>query len=340
MPAPDPLPVLLELRDLHVHAPAAERGRLRHRGSLRALAGVDLVLRAGQLAWLVGDQASGGAALGALLAAPGQPPDAGRIRIAGIDPGRTTRQEAGQLRRAVAVLGAPDAGGLTGHAARQRTRELVADLLPPDVPRAERPDRAAALLEECGVPARAHQDRVRTLAAPARSAVELAAALAARPAVLFADLTALEPALVPLVLEVCAALRASGSAVLLCAAAPPDTLEEDETLLLLVAGSVVEVVTGAGTPQLVHPAGVALGLVRDSVGAAAEGVADAEGRRPLHDPGCPYRERCVRAQGRCAAEMPPLVPPLGVDHPVACWFPEPGVRHAGQEPTARDFAQG
>jgi ABC-type dipeptide/oligopeptide/nickel transport system ATPase component len=74
--------------------------------------------------------------------------------------------------------------------------------------------------------------------------------------------------------------------------------------------------------------------------ADGEGVAHIERRRALDDPGCPYRERCVRAQGRCAAEMPPLVPPLGVDHPVACWFPEPVVRHADQEPTARDFAQG
>jgi oligopeptide/dipeptide ABC transporter ATP-binding protein len=38
--------------------------------------------------------------------------------------------------------------------------------------------------------------------------------------------------------------------------------------------------------------------------------------------GCRFRTRCWRAQERCAAEHPALVAHTGVDHPVACHFPE------------------
>ncbi len=42
--------------------------------------------------------------------------------------------------------------------------------------------------------------------------------------------------------------------------------------------------------------------------------------------GCRFRTRCWRAEARCAAEHPALTAHEGVDHPVACHFPEV---HAG-----------
>jgi oligopeptide/dipeptide ABC transporter ATP-binding protein len=42
--------------------------------------------------------------------------------------------------------------------------------------------------------------------------------------------------------------------------------------------------------------------------------------------GCRFRTRCWRAQERCEAEHPALTTHDGVDHPVACHFPEV---HAG-----------
>jgi oligopeptide/dipeptide ABC transporter ATP-binding protein len=38
--------------------------------------------------------------------------------------------------------------------------------------------------------------------------------------------------------------------------------------------------------------------------------------------GCRFRTRCWRAQERCEAEHPALTVHDGVDHPVACHFPE------------------
>lgn len=71
--------------------------------------------------------------------------------------------------------------------------------------------------------------------------------------------------------------------------------------------------------------------------------------------GCGYRSQCLRAQDRCAREVPALERPLGETHAVACHFPEQrrtidlgrlrvGGRDAlmpgSAEPTAREFAQG
>ena len=42
--------------------------------------------------------------------------------------------------------------------------------------------------------------------------------------------------------------------------------------------------------------------------------------------GCRFRTRCWRAEARCEAEHPALTAHEGVDHPVACHFPEV---HAG-----------
>jgi peptide/nickel transport system ATP-binding protein/oligopeptide transport system ATP-binding protein len=38
--------------------------------------------------------------------------------------------------------------------------------------------------------------------------------------------------------------------------------------------------------------------------------------------GCRFRTRCWRAEARCVSEEPELAAPVGIDHPVACHFPE------------------
>ncbi len=154
-------------------------------GDVRALDGIDLGVRAGTVLGLLGPNGAGKTTAVRILTTL-LPPDGGSARVAGLD----VASQAGQLRSKIGLAGQYAAvdENLTG----AENLEMVGRLyhLPKGEPRA----RAAELLENFDLTAAA--DRlVRTYSGGMRRRLDLAAALVARPPVLFLDepTTGLDP---------------------------------------------------------------------------------------------------------------------------------------------------
>jgi peptide/nickel transport system ATP-binding protein len=337
------------MRQVWASTPGASRGLLRRgRPPARALAGLDLDVEPGQALWVVGEPGSGRAEVGRLIAGVLKP-DRGSVHVAGRPVGPSGRAARSAGPPSLAVLGVPGAEGSAGP--RRRVRGVVA---PGSRHRGGAIDpAAAALLERCGVPADRWDARVGRLDAALRVRVELAGAIARGVALVVVDLPALErldPQLPGVALDRLAERRQDAdSALVLLSAALPDALEDParDRVVVLVGGKAVEELESSTLADLLHPA--TLALAQAQAGPVPDGrVASTVGPAvpiPRDDPGCPFRQRCVRAQARCGVEMPRLERPLGATHRVACWFPQPDPDGTGSaspwphEPTARDFTE-
>ncbi|SHH32356.1 peptide/nickel transport system ATP-binding protein [Jatrophihabitans endophyticus] len=196
--------------------------------------------------------------------------------------------------------------------------------------RAARRRRAIELLDAVGVPDPAA--RVRSLphelSGGLRQRVMIAVALAASPDLVIADepTTALD---VTVQAQVLALLRErTRDAVLLFITHDMGVVAEiADSVVVMYAGEVVE--TGPvrsilDTPR--HPYTTALlASVPDPDAPTAGELPTIPGRVPQlgdRDAGCPFRDRCPRADARCT-EMPPLAGSGGA-HRVACWHPVEG----------------
>ncbi|HEX2393016.1 MAG TPA: ATP-binding cassette domain-containing protein [Solirubrobacterales bacterium] len=154
-------------------------------GSLQALAGVDLGVPTGTVLGLLGPNGAGKTTAVRILTTL-LPADGGSARVAGLDVAR----QAAQLRSQVGLAGQYAAvdENLTG----AENLEMVGRLY--HLPRGEPRARAAELLERFGL-TEAGDRLVRTYSGGMRRRLDLAAALVARPPVLFLDepTTGLDP---------------------------------------------------------------------------------------------------------------------------------------------------
>ena len=161
------------------------RGLVKHFGDVRALDGVDLTAHQGQVVGLLGPNGAGKTTLVRVLATLLKA-DAGSARVLGLD----VQRDAAALREQIGLAGQYAAvdENLTG----AENLEMVGRLyhLPKGEPRA----RAAELLERFDLSEAAGR-LVRTYSGGMRRRLDLAAALVARPPVLFLDepTTGLDP---------------------------------------------------------------------------------------------------------------------------------------------------
>jgi ABC-type glutathione transport system ATPase component len=352
-------PPVLTARGIRVVVEGERAGALRRRRALRGLEGFSIDVVPGEVVHLVGDRGSG--MVEALEVLSGcRVPDAGRLQIEGRDvpePGRRARE----MWTRIALLAAPPAAT----SGRRTVIEVVAEDVrrsAPEPVRSIQPGhraRAEEILDAVGVPAEVRARRERDVAGETLALVWLARLEARRPSVVVVGPPGGSPVLdtwddmasPELVDSVLARLRAeSGTALVRGGEHLPSQLDPRERVLMLCGGRVVESLAAGDLGHPLHPGTRALQAGADPV----------PNRSDFSDPGCPYRERCDRAQDRCAQRMPELTRPLGASHPVACWFPEdprPGRRSAGaqagatgaavrlppalgDEPTAHEFVEG
>jgi len=318
---------LLEVKNLRISFPGDAGTRV------YPVDGVSFVLERGRTLALVGESGSGKSltALGMLqlVPAPGRIEPGSVVRLGETDilalKGESLRRIRG--RRIAMIFQDPMTSLNPVFTVESQITEVVHAHF--DVSRGEARDRAAALLEEVGIPdplarlkAYPHQ-----LSGGMRQRVMIAIALAGQPEVLIADepTTALDVTVQAQILEVLDGLREShGMAVLLITHDLGIVAGRADRVAVMYAGQIVE---SAPTASLFarpsHPYTQGLfGSVPRLTGALGR-LSPIPGNVPPPDAwpsGCRFRTRCPIVHPR-SEQAPPLLP-VGPDHLIRCWLAE------------------
>ncbi|WP_193353113.1 dipeptide ABC transporter ATP-binding protein [Candidatus Protofrankia datiscae] len=197
------------------------------------------------------------------------------------------------------------------------------------VPRAEIDARMLKLLDDVGVPEPARRARQypHELSGGLRQRALIASAIAAGPALVLADepTTALDVTVQAQVLDLLRQHKIDGAALLLIShdLAVVGGLADD--IAVMYAGHIVEHGPAEqilGDPR--HPYTRALLDAVPVTHTKGTRLAPAASRGPLPGPaGCPYADRCPRADDRCRERLPARAVPAGAHHrhDVLCWHP-------------------
>jgi oligopeptide/dipeptide ABC transporter ATP-binding protein len=302
------------------------------RGTLTAVDGVDLDVRAGETLCVVGESGCGKSvtALSILRLLP-EPParvEAGEVLYRGDDLLRLDDEALRRVRgsRIAMIFQEP----MTSLNPVFRVEDLIGEALRvhTSMSAAERRDRVIELLELVGIPDPAHRTRdyPHQLSGGMRQRVMIAMALACEPDVLIADepTTALDVTIQAQILELIESLKERFSmAVLLITHDLGVVAQTAQRVAVFYAGRVVEsgdVDEIFSAPRHPYTRGLMLAMPghaghRERLN-VIEGVVPDLSARPA---GCSFRERCSVAQDDCAAIDPKLEMHGG--RAVACLHP-------------------
>jgi oligopeptide/dipeptide ABC transporter ATP-binding protein len=340
---------LLQARDVVQEFPVRGHGGVRgaglkHGGVVRAVSGVSLDIYPGETLSVVGETGSGKSTLArSLMHAP--PPKSGDVAFQGTSLTRRHGAALRDARRAMQMIFQDPYTSLDPlwPVARIVAEPLVAAGMRD---RAKRRRRVGELLDQVGLDISVHGPRrARELSGGQCQRVAIARALAASPALIIADeaVSSLDVLVQAQVLNLLDGLRTSlGLSYLFIAHDLALVKQVSDRVAVMYLGRLCE--TGPADEVYArprHPYTVELldavpRVEQASLGKrtggdlpGAENTADntaGDAASPLSPPsGCRFRTRCPRAEARCAAETPVLVPPpgSGPGHLVACHFPVP-----------------
>jgi len=332
---------LLEVRGLRKSFPLRSAVLRRPAGAVVAVDGVDLDVRAGETVALVGESGSGKTTLGRSVLRLVEP-DGGSVRFRGEEllalPPRVLRR----LRIHFQMVFQDPWSSLNP---RLRIGDAVFEplLVHGLARRAERRERAAALLEEVGLPAAAASRFPHELSGGQRQRVGIARALATRPELLVADepVSALDVSVRAQIVNLLAELQRRRNLAMLFVAHDLALVEQvADRVAVLYLGRIVE--EGPCAPLLARPLHPYTATLLSAVPVpdpgrrrrriALAGEAPDAAARPA---GCRFHPRCPIARPRCAAEEPPLAE-IEPGRRVACHFP--GELAPGFSPAPRNFS--
>ncbi|HWD81288.1 MAG TPA: oligopeptide/dipeptide ABC transporter ATP-binding protein [Kribbella sp.] len=302
--------------------------------AVRAVDGVNLVVRKGETVGLVGESGSGKSTL-ARVATRLLDPTHGRVEIGGKDVTKLKGRRLRPVRRQIQMVFQDPQASLN-------PRQSVGTILStPFLAQGIRPTRAqlVELLEQVGL---SEQHLVRyphEFSGGQRQRIGIARALSVKPELLVCDepVSALDVSVQAQVLNLLADLRDElGLSYVLVAHDLAVVRQVADRIAVMYLGTIVEEGPAAQVYESpAHPYTKALlsavpvpepGVVRERI------VLTGDVPTPIDPPsGCPFRTRCYKAEDVCATARPVLEPVQGAaEHRAACYFPEPPTSERNQ----------
>ena len=319
----------MTLEGVAVRFPVAQGLRRR---SVTALAPTDLAVERGETLAVVGESGSGKTTLGRAMLRLVEPAQ-GEIRFEGTDLAALSPRALRALRPRLQMVFQDPYASLNP---RRTVRAALRDALSRGgVPRHERDARAAALMEDVGLPADALDRLPAAFSGGQRQRIAIARALATGPDLIVADepISALDVSIQAQVVNLLTDLKdARGLTLVFISHDLGMVAAIADRVAVLYFGHLVELRGAAELARApAHPytAMLLAAMPRPDV-AAARAAIDAAAAAPAAElpsqieppAGCPFRGRCPRALDACARTMPPLVPVPGVPGgAVACHNP-------------------
>ena len=281
-------------------------GRSDDPGGVRAVRGVSLEVRPGEILGLVGESGSGKSTLGRIMSGL-YLPDSGRVVFDSKSLADFTRDDWKKFRRRVQIMFQDPVSSLNPRLTAGATVEegLIIHGLGSS---AERKERVCGLLNEVGLPPESVIRYGHEFSGGQRQRLSLARALALDPELLIADepVSALDVSIQAQIINLLMDLREKrGLALVLVSHDLPLVRVMADRLAVMYGGLIMELVDKKLLGRVRHHPYV------QSLWASAGGeggiILEGEPPDPENPPGgCPFNPRCGEVQDICRAENPPL----------------------------------
>ena len=317
---------ILEARDL-TRDYTVQRGALRSRATIKALAGVSFSLQAGRTLAVVGESGSGKSTLARLLTLI-ENPTAGSLLIDGEDVAHASVATRARLSREIQIVFQNPYGSLNPRQTIGKALEeplLVNTSLSP----AERKAEALSIMAKVGLRPEYYHRYAHMFSGVQRQRIAIARALMLKPKILVLDepVSALDVSIRAQALNLLASLQEEFAlAYVFVSHDLSVVLHIADEVIVIYLGNAVELGERAAIfdrPQ--HPYTQALlsaTPVADPTAKRQRILLSGEPPSPFAPPpGCAFHPRCRLAFDRCRVEKPPLERKQGRD--VACWAVAP-----------------
>jgi oligopeptide transport system ATP-binding protein len=322
--------VVLEVRDLVKHFPLTKGVVFKRQiGAVQAVDGVSFDLHRGETLGIVGESGCGKSTLAKLLLMLEQP-TSGTARFEGRDMYAARGKELKALRRQIQIVFQDPYSSLNP---RMTVGDIVGEPfeIHPDVaPKGDRLTRVKELLEVVGLNPEHINRYPHQFSGGQRQRIGIARGLALRPSIIVCDepVSALDVSVQAQVINLLGDLQSQFNLSYIFIAHDLSVVRHiSDRVGVMYLGRIVELGKGEDVYESpAHPYTQAL--------LSAVPVPDPEGREertrivlqgdppsPVDIPdGCRFRERCWKAEARCATDDPELIDREGVPHPSACHF--------------------